>query len=113
MSLKNGRNALPLTKAKPASDTGVAADRPERSYWAENLRLLSGLLLIWFTVSFGFGILLRDTLDRFSIFGAPAGFWFAQQGAIYVFIGLIFYYAHAIGRIEKRHGVDDDEEVGS
>lgn len=88
----------------------VAADPPKISYWGENLRLLGGLLAIWFVVSFGFGILLRDVLDSFAIFGVPAGFWFAQQGSIYVFIGLIFYYARAIHKIEQRHGVDDDDD---
>jgi len=87
----------------------VADDPPKRTYWGENLRLLGGLLAVWFTVSFGFGILLRDALDSLSIFGVPAGFWFAQQGSIYVFIVLIFYYARAIHKIEQRYGVDDDE----
>ncbi|MEM0929337.1 MAG: DUF4212 domain-containing protein [Pseudomonadota bacterium] len=94
----------------PAKDD--ADDPPKVSYWGENVRLLGGLLAVWFVVSFGFGILLRDALDSLAIFGVPAGFWFAQQGAIYVFIGLIFYYAHAIHKIEQRHGVDDDEEGG-
>ncbi|MEM9840440.1 MAG: DUF4212 domain-containing protein [Pseudomonadota bacterium] len=94
---------------KPETTRDVADAPPKVSYWGENLRLLGGLLSIWFAVSFGFGILLRDTLDQFSILGVPAGFWFAQQGSIYVFIALIFYYAHAIHKIEKRHGVDDDE----
>jgi len=83
------------------------------SYWGENLRLLGILLAIWFTVSFGFGIVLRDLLDSFSILGVPAGFWFAQQGSIYVFIVLIFYYSRAIHKIEQKHGVDDDEEGAS
>jgi putative solute:sodium symporter small subunit len=94
--------------AEPAAD-----DPPRRTYWQENIRLLLGLLAIWFTVSFGFGILLRPVLDSFSILGVPAGFWFAQQGAIYVFIALIFFYSFAIARIERRHGVDDDDEVAS
>ncbi|NNU15553.1 DUF4212 domain-containing protein [Parvularcula sp. ZS-1/3] len=94
--------------------SGEKADVPPKlSYWAENLRLLGGLLAIWFTVSFGFGILLRDLLDNFSILGVPAGFWFAQQGSIYVFIALIFYYSRAIHKIEQKHGVDDDEEGAS
>jgi putative solute:sodium symporter small subunit len=97
-------------KAEPVKKSASA---PKRSYWSENLRLLGGLLSIWFTVSFGFGIILRDTLDQFTILGVPAGFWFAQQGAIYVFIGLIFYYAVAIQKIERRHGVDDDEKGAS
>jgi putative solute:sodium symporter small subunit len=103
---------MSATTIKNVASGEKAAAPPKRSYWSENLRLLGGLLAIWFTVSFGFGILLRDTLDSFSILGVPAGFWFAQQGAIYVFIGLIFYYSYAIAKIERRHGVDDDEEVG-
>jgi putative solute:sodium symporter small subunit len=99
-------------KAAPPAEGAKTESPPKLSYWAENLRLLGILLTIWFTVSFGFGILLRDTLDSFSILGVPAGFWFAQQGAIYVFIGLIFYYARAIQKIERKHGVDDDEEAG-
>ena len=83
--------------------------RPPRTYWQENLRLLGMLLLVWFAVSFGFGILLRPLLDGFEILGVPAGFWFAQQGSIWVFVGLIFFYSWRIGRIERRHGVGDDE----
>ena len=83
--------------------------RPARSYWQENLRLLGVLLFVWFTVSFGFGILLRPVLDTVTILGVPAGFWFAQGGSIYVFVGLIFFYGWRIGKIERRHGVDDDD----
>ncbi|MEM0929421.1 MAG: DUF4212 domain-containing protein [Pseudomonadota bacterium] len=97
---------------EPDADKTAAAT-PSKTYWGENIRLLAGLLSIWFVVSFGFGILLRDPLDQFSIFGVPAGFWFAQQGSIYVFIGLIFYYAKAIHKIEQRYHVDDDEEPRS
>lgn len=103
------------TTLKPREDRDPASDPPATgttSYWGANLRLLGGLLAVWFVVSFGFGILLRDLLDRVSIFGVPAGFWFAQQGAIYVFIVLIFVYARAIHRIEQRHGVDDDDTMG-
>ena len=62
-----------------------------------------------FVVSFGFGILLADWLDQFSFFGFKLGFWFAQQGAIYVFVALIFIYARRIVVIERRFGVDDDD----
>ena len=101
-------SATPI-KAAPSEDTAPAP--PQTTYWGENLRLLGGLLAIWFVVSFGFGILLRDLFDQFSIMGVPAGFWFAQQGSIYVFIALIFYYARAIHKIEQRHGVDDDDQA--
>ena len=73
----------------------------KRSYWQANLRLMAVLLVIWFTVSFGFGILLREQLDVVSIGGVPLGFWFAQQGAIYVFVALIFVYCFAMNRLDK------------
>ncbi|MCI4645617.1 MAG: DUF4212 domain-containing protein [Hyphomonadaceae bacterium] len=76
-----------------------------KGYWAAVLRLTISLLVIWFAVSYGAGILLRDVLDNVSIGGAPLGFWFAQQGAIYVFVGLIFYYCHAMNKLEQKFGV--------
>lgn len=79
-------------------------------YWRANLRLLIGLLLIWFLVSFGFGILLVEPLNQIPFFGFKLGFWWAQQGAIYVFVALIFVYVFLIRRIERKYGVDDDEE---
>ena len=79
-----------------------------RAYWRANLRLMAALLVIWFAVSFGFGILLREQLDAVSIGGVPLGFWFAQQGAIYVFVVLIFVYCAAMNRLDARYG----EEVG-
>jgi putative solute:sodium symporter small subunit len=63
------------------------------------------MLLIWFVVSYGAGILFRGTLDRFSIGGAPLGFWFAQQGSIYVFVALIFIYCSAVRRLERKYRV--------
>ena len=72
----------------------------KRAYWRANLRLMGVLLFIWFIVSFGFGILLREQLDAISIGGVPLGFWFAQQGAIYVFVALIFVYCFAMNRLD-------------
>ena len=80
-----------------------------KAYWRENLTLMGVLLAIWFAVSFGAGILFRDFLDQFSIGTAPLGFWFAQQGAIYVFVALIFVYSFLMHRIEQKYDVDDDE----
>lgn len=80
-----------------------------KAYWRDNLRLMAILLAIWALVSFGAGILFRDWLDRFSIGGAPLGFWFAQQGAIYVFVILIFVYSALMHRIERKYDVDDDQ----
>jgi putative solute:sodium symporter small subunit len=82
-------------------------------YWRANIRLLLTLMAIWFAVSFGAGILLRDWLDQFSLGGYPLGFWFAQQGSIYVFITLIFFYNWRIHKIEQRYNLDDDDEGDS
>ena len=79
-----------------------------RLYWRANLRLLGGLLVIWFVVSFGFSILFVDALNQYSLFGFKLGFWWAQQGSIYVFVALIFVYVVQMKRIERRFGVDDD-----
>lgn len=78
-----------------------------KGYWSATLRLTLSLLLIWFAVSFGAGILFRDALDQLSIGGAPLGFWFAQQGSIYVFVGLIFYYCFAMARLGRKFGLED------
>lgn len=85
-------------------------DAVAKAYWRENIRLLVTLMTIWFLVSFGAGILFRDFLDQFVIGGFPLGFWFAQQGSIYVFIVLIFYYAWKMHRIERRYHLDDDDD---
>ncbi|MCQ8186070.1 DUF4212 domain-containing protein [Parvularcula maris] len=108
-SAESGSDREANVKIAPAREHEAGTPRA-LSYWEENLRLLAILLAIWFTVSFG--ILLRDALDSFSILGVPAGFWFAQQGSIYVFIALIFAYSHFIQKIERRHGVDDEGEGG-
>lgn len=79
----------------------------EQAYWSQNLRLLWTLMSIWFVVSFGAGILFRDFLDQFAIGGYPLGFWFAQQGSIYVFIALILFYSIRMKRIERQYDVDD------
>ena len=77
-------------------------------YWKKNLRYLTILLSIWFLVSFGFGILLADQLNEIQIGGFKLGFWFAQQGSIYIFVGLIFYYAWSMNRIDKEFKVSED-----
>ncbi|MBU1287346.1 MAG: DUF4212 domain-containing protein [Alphaproteobacteria bacterium] len=76
-----------------------------KGYWRAVLRLTLSLLVIWFLVSYGAGILFRDFLDQVRIGGAPLGFWFAQNGAIYVFVALIFYYCWAMGRLERKFGL--------
>lgn len=77
-------------------------------YWTATLRLLATVLAVWFLVSFGAGILLADWLNTFKLGGYPLGFWFAQQGSIYVFIILIFYYAKKMGDIDRRFDVHED-----
>ena len=76
-----------------------------KGYWRATVTLTISLLLVWFIVSFGAGILFRDFLDQFSIGGAPLGFWFAQNGAIYIFVALIFIYCWAMNRFEKKYGI--------
>ena len=78
-----------------------------KTYWKKNLRLLTILLFIWFVVSYGFGILLAEPLNAIQIGGFKLGFWFAQQGAIYVFIALIFYYVHKMNKLDKEYDVDE------
>ncbi len=78
------------------------------TYWQANLRLVGGCLTIWFTVSFGFGVLLVDWLNQVEIAGFRLGFWFAQQGSIYVFVALIFFYAWRMSVLDAEHGVDED-----
>ncbi|EIC23129.1 DUF4212 domain-containing protein [Thiorhodovibrio frisius] len=78
------------------------------AYWKANLGLLAILLTIWFIVSYGFGILLAPMLNSFSLGGYPLGFWFAQQGSIYVFMVLIFVYAYRMNTLDKQFGVDEE-----
>ena len=90
------------------NDENQGASRT-REYWRANIKLMSILLVIWFTVSFGFGILLVDQLNQIPFFGFKTGFWWAQQGSIYVFIILIFVYARRMKRLDREYGVGDDE----
>jgi putative solute:sodium symporter small subunit len=80
----------------------------KQRYWRANLRLVAACLVVWFTVSFGFGIVLADSLDNVSLLGVRLGFWFAQQGAIFGFIGIIFFYAWRMSHIDREHDVDEE-----
>ncbi len=80
-----------------------------RRYWRANLKLLGLLLSIWFLVSFGFGILLVDLLNQIPFFGFKLGFWWAQQGSIYVFVVLIFVYCWRMKRMAQAFDIDDEE----
>jgi putative solute:sodium symporter small subunit len=73
------------------------------AYWKKNLKYLLILLSIWFFVSFGFGILLVDELNQIQFFGFKLGFWFAQQGSIYIFVILIFVYIYLMNKLDKNY----------
>lgn len=76
------------------------------AYWKENIKYVLLLLLIWFLVSFGAGILFKDALNSVKIGGFKLGFWFAQQGAMYVFVILIFVYVRIMNKLDKKYGYD-------
>ena len=94
------QSPAPLAQAKDA--------RPDpRRYWRANLRLIRSLLLVWAIVSYGFGILFVEQLNQFSLGNLPLGFWFAQQGSVYIFVVLIFVYAFVMDRIDSKYGVKE------
>ena len=78
------------------------------AYWRANLRLVGICLAIWFAVSFGAGVLFVEQLNTIRFAGFQLGFWFAQQGSIYVFVVLIFFYAWRMNRIDREHDVHED-----
>ena len=78
-----------------------------KQYWSENIKLLFSLLSIWAIVSFGCGILFVDFLNQITFMGFKLGFWFAQQGAMYVFVILIFVYVKKANALDKKYGVDE------
>ena len=78
-----------------------------KKYWKKNLKYLAILLSIWFLVSFGFGILLVDELNSIRFGGFKLCFWFAQQGAIYVFVILIFVYIRLMNKLDKKFGYNN------
>lgn len=79
-----------------------------KKYWKKNLQYLSILLIIWCLVSYGFGIFWVDELNTIRLGGFGLGFWFAQQGSIYVFMFLIFIYVWLMNRLDKKYNVDED-----
>ena len=81
-----------------------------KDYWRANLKILIVLLSMWFMVSFGFGIIFSDFLDQYQIGGFKLGFWFAQQGSIYLFVVLIFIYVHLMNKLDKKYKDHNDEE---
>ncbi|WP_337843308.1 DUF4212 domain-containing protein [Rheinheimera sp.] len=79
-----------------------------QAYWRENISLMLKLLIIWFAVSFGAGILLVDLLNQIPLFGFKLGFWFAQQGSIYTFVALIFVYVTKMNALDRKYNVHED-----
>ena len=85
----------------------MSEQKSRQDYWKANLRLVGLCLSIWFVVSYLFGIVLVDQLNAISIGGYRLGFWFAQQGSIYVFVVLIFFYAFRMNKLDKEYGVEE------
>jgi len=79
-----------------------------QAYWIANLKLVALCLSIWFVVSYLFGIILVDQLNTIKIGGYRLGFWFAQQGSMYIFVVLIFFYANRMGKLDKKFNVHED-----
>lgn len=102
-----------MSSTQPPPEPRSQDDGWRQEYWKRNLRLMITLLVIWFMVSFGFGILLVEPLNEIVIGGFPLGFWFAQQGSIYVFLVLILVYALRMDRLDEEFGVDERDEEGN
>jgi len=84
------------------------SEEDAKAYWKKNVGIMVKLMLVWFVVSFGCGILLVDVLNTIQIGGYKLGFWFAQQGSIYTFVILIFVYSKKMGDLDRKYGVDDE-----
>ena len=78
-----------------------------QAYWKENIRTILALLVVWFIVSLGAGVLFIEQLNAIEISGVKLGFWFAQQGSIYAFVVLIFVYVVKMKKIDEKYGVDE------
>ena len=83
-------------------------DDNSQAYWKATIKLLTNILIVWFLVSFGAGIVFAEQLNNFKLGGYPVGFWFAQQGAIYIFIVQIFYYAKRMNEIDREFNVHEE-----
>ncbi len=84
----------------------TANKRDTAAYWRANLGLMAKLLVVWFVASYGLGIFFVEPLNRFKLGGFPLGFWFAQQGSIYIFVILVLIYARRMDRLDHEHDVD-------
>jgi putative solute:sodium symporter small subunit len=86
----------------------MISDNKAAEYWKANVRLLTGILIVWFVVSYLFGIILVDPLNNIQVGGYKLGFWFAQQGSIYTFVVLIFFYAWRMNKLDRDFDVHED-----
>jgi putative solute:sodium symporter small subunit len=87
----------------------MSAPNPRKAYWGRNLRYVGFLLAVWLVVAYGFGILLVEPLNSLRVGGFRVGFWFAQQGSIYVFVALVFIYARLMRRLDRACDLDEEE----
>ncbi|WP_075187088.1 DUF4212 domain-containing protein [Teredinibacter haidensis] len=78
-----------------------------KAYWQANLKLMVILLVIWFTISYLAGIVFVDQLNVIRLGGYKLGFWFAQQGSMYGFVAIIFFYSHRMAVLDRKFGVND------
>ncbi|MGP0173975.1 DUF4212 domain-containing protein [Pseudomonas sp. NCHU5208] len=85
----------------------MTSDKTAAAYWKANVRLITLSLVIWALASYGFAMILRPMLTGIVVGGTDLGFWFAQQGSILVFIGLIFHYAWRMNKLDKEFGVEE------
>ena len=83
-------------------------DKSGQAYWQAVLKLLAGVLGVWFLVSYGFGILFVEAMNNIHLGGYPLGFWFAHQGSMYCFVAIIFVYAKLMGNLDKKFDVHED-----
>ncbi len=91
---------------EPGDETGRSKADPA-AYWRANLRLMLGLLVVWFFVSFGCGIMFADWLNQYQFFGFKLGFWFAEQGSIFAFVLLIFFYVWRMNHLDRKFNVEE------
>lgn len=90
------------------NQNGGTSTEAQAAYWQASLRLIFLCLAIWFAVSYGAGILFADALNSIQLGGYKLGFWFAQQGSIFTFVALIFFYAWKMNEIDREHGCDEE-----
>ena len=86
----------------------MSKEEAARGYWRENLKLMLTLLVVWFVVSFGAGVLFVDQLNAIQFFGFPLGFWCAQQGSIYAFVVLIFVYVWKMNQLDRKYDFHEE-----